>query len=377
MDQKKITTEPSPSSAPSPLDNEDNVIQQQQQDEDEDDVGVEEDPYYYDSKNRRQTMLMDGELFGQVQMQLDHENPNLFSETYAMCFASAAIFPLADVREAARTGHIDAPEVISLPVRVSVIVAAFFRNMETLKRVMKPAAYEFVLPMKPLLDGGESIYGTLMSTLLPATVHYFGDDYSKSECVYALVKNPILKRIVLCFRGSITTQDWFQDSKNVVAYVRNPLGLRPGLTEKVGIHLGFKEYLYDESRRVASSLVSLEPVMEKLDVVKLAVQRNARDLLAWKYSTSATDRHDDGLADAAENVSSEEGGPSGIGPSEGSSEGATENAVATSNIGDDPANSSRSSRTKVSRLTRILEEMDSLWKENDDCRIYITGHSLG
>lgn len=70
----------------------------------------------------------------------------------------------------------------------------------------------------------------------------FSDENADKECVYAVAVNHFLKRVSVVFRGSVTQQDFVKDAKALVGAVDNPLGDPPEL----GIHLGFKEYLYGE-----------------------------------------------------------------------------------------------------------------------------------
>ena len=139
---------------------------------------------------------------------VDIFNPSLFSETFSMAVGSALIFPLAEVREKARAGKIDAPEIVPLPVRAETIMNVFFDKKDELKKLLKPADFELMRVLYDLLNSFEDelVYnGKMLSSIISnATLHFFGDDDTKSECVYFLLLNPLLKRILLCFRGSIT-----------------------------------------------------------------------------------------------------------------------------------------------------------------------------
>ena len=139
---------------------------------------------------------------------VDIFNPSLFSETFSMAVGSALIFPLAEVREKARAGKIDAPEIVPLPVKAETIMNVFFDKKDELKQLLKPADFELMRVLYELTNSVEDelVYnGKMLSSIISnATLHFFGDDDTKSECVYFLLLNPVLKRILLCFRGSIT-----------------------------------------------------------------------------------------------------------------------------------------------------------------------------
>ena len=51
---------------------------------------------------------------------------------------------MADVREAAREGIIDAPEAITLPLTTNAIEQAFLDNEYILKKKLKPADFAFM-----------------------------------------------------------------------------------------------------------------------------------------------------------------------------------------------------------------------------------------
>ena len=181
---------------------------------------------------------------------------------------------MADVREAAREGIIDAPEAITLPLTINAIEQAFLDNEDILKKKLKPADFAFMESLagignktkeKEVIGGEEEeeeeenhseendARKKMINMLQQCTLDYCGDDNSENDCVYLIFKNPILKRITVCFRGSITYQDWIKDAKVVVGDIPNPLSDRPDQPPTIGVHLGFKEYLYGTSRKTSIS----------------------------------------------------------------------------------------------------------------------------
>lgn len=308
---------------------------------------------------------------------IDIENPTLFSETFSMAVASAAIFPLAEVREAARAEKIDAPGIIPLPVKTMTIVQTFVDHKDELKKLLKPADFELMELLYDLLfpasDVIESNGSLLWDIVNDASLHYFGDDDSKSECVYFLLLNPTLNRVLLCFRGSITTKDWIQDSKNVVGKIHNPLFMRSDQGETLGVHLGFREYLY--SRSTNASLLNLKA---DLSVPVLSI---AKQISASARSAHSTENRDHAVDDKND------------GREESIDENGENYSSAVSSATDQsdqiltpitPSESKQSLTAETSahpqarcRLEKILDEIDNLRRENRGYRIYVSGHSLG
>jgi hypothetical protein len=305
------------------------------------------------------------------QRSYDIQNPNLFVETYAMSMASSAIFSLAKVREAAKSGIIDAPEVISLPMRVVDALRAFSINKHALKKVMKPADVTFLSTLQGQVERNEAVDAFFMQSVVEnAVVHFFGDDDPKSECVHLLLENPQMKRILLCFRGSITMNDWLKDSKVMVGYIKNPLFMRPNQPAEIGVHLGFREYLYDERREIS---LKLPPVRAKINLLK----KNVRTI-PQKVKKILPCHGEDNEDDAGENLSTlvvEQS--AALAPDDGLLEKEDGNEKASPKRVDEIAKTSSGKTIGNSRIARILEEVDSIRSKREDFRIYVTGHSLG
>jgi hypothetical protein len=306
-------------------------------------------------------------------------NPSLFSETYAMSLAAAAIFSFADVRRAARNGKINAPEATGLPLPVSTALQVYSDHREVLQKIMKKADTNFLNTMLQYLQNNETVEGFLIPKVLnEAMIHYFGDEDTNSECVYLLLESPQLSRIVLCFRGSITMNDWIKDSKVVVGYIKNPLFMRPNQPQRLGVHLGFREYLYDESRSVS---LNLSLVTQKMKVVKKAARELPQKMTSLLISTSPSDNESQAVS-ANKDM---ERTASAIFLNNGTDQETPEMTItATKNNNQtvvpprtDPDIKTSGNDIKTSRLTQILNEVGSLRSKHEEYRIYVTGHSLG
>jgi hypothetical protein len=70
---------------------------------------------------------------------------------------------------------------------------------------------------------------------------------------YCISLNNASKRVVISFRGSVTKKDFRQDSKAVLGRIDNPVKA-DHLAEELGVHLGFREYLYNEEKQLAKAL---------------------------------------------------------------------------------------------------------------------------
>jgi len=191
------------------------------------------------------------------------QNPPLFLELYSMAFTSASIFALAEVRQAARNGKIDNTQldIISTPVATGSIVKAFDRNQKFFQSNLSPDVYEFLVSLTRITDidaalnaedGKQDQKKKALAFINSLSIDYFGDDNAQSQCLYMITRSPVTKRIALIFRGSTTIQDWIKDSKFIVSDIENPVSDRPNQLPMIGIHKGFREYLYGESRTVTT-----------------------------------------------------------------------------------------------------------------------------
>jgi hypothetical protein len=290
------------------------------QDDNEDDIGVS-------IERLSQNMKFDGKNPSLL------INPTLFSETYAMSLVAAAIFSFADVRKAARNGKINAPEATVLPLRVMTALQVFADHKDD-----------------------QTVDGLSFSNIVKdIAIHYFGDEDTNSDCVYLLLESRQLARIVLCFRGSITINDWIKDSKVVVGSIKNPLYMRPHQPPKLGVHLGFREYLYDETKSVT---LKFPLVSEKIEIVKKAARDLPQSMKSLLTSNTPTDVE---APLVSANKDSEEESPK------------TNDKTAA--VPSRPDTDIRNNKTN--RLSQILEQVGSLRSKREDYRIYVTGHSLG
>lgn len=72
----------------------------------------------------------------------------------------------------------------------------------------------------------------------------FDDEKSEEELVYGVGVNHRYKFVVVAFRGSVSHQDFIQDAKIFVSTVPNPVEDLEEVGDRIGVHLGFQEYLF-------------------------------------------------------------------------------------------------------------------------------------
>ena len=169
--------------------------------------------------------------------ELTEKGPNLFLDVTEATLAAIGTFIVADFRNIARREKIPkelAVEALTLPmlnVRVLEIAKLFEESG------IRNRNRDFF----NLRSRYEEIQKCRRST---CTVYYVEDENSMSECVHIVARDTLRKTILLTFRGSITLTDWYKDLKLMIGEVPNPLYGVKDQPEKVGIHLGFRDYLY-------------------------------------------------------------------------------------------------------------------------------------
>ena len=343
-------------------------------------------------------------------------------------FPKIAIFALADVRAAAREGIIETPEAIeTLPVSTNAIIETFRANEEKLQTILKEADYAFLRKCshntnnadrsaEDAEDAVDSDQKMTQGMLKKCTFNYFGDDNAENDCVYLIFKNPLKKRITVCFRGSITFQDWIKDSKVFVGDIPNPVSDRPDQPPMIGVHLGFREYLYGKSRNVSiTQLGSIRSSFRSFysassdDEPNAAVDadrgidESSTKKNAWNFeslgsalsklkemavmtgtpengtrSVNENDLNEDGLDDNNNNNDNDNNKNDSDSDKKSNDDTEKNDDENENDYSENTGNSRESSATvHECRLDKILEEIESLSKENEDYAIYITGHSLG
>eukprot|EP00560_Eucampia_antarctica_P002376 CAMPEP_0197835012 /NCGR_PEP_ID=MMETSP1437-20131217/24460_1 /TAXON_ID=49252 ORGANISM="Eucampia antarctica, Strain CCMP1452" /NCGR_SAMPLE_ID=MMETSP1437 /ASSEMBLY_ACC=CAM_ASM_001096 /LENGTH=446 /DNA_ID=CAMNT_0043440139 /DNA_START=61 /DNA_END=1401 /DNA_ORIENTATION=+ len=178
----------------------------------------------------------------------EYEYPTLYEEADDMLDSALIMYPIASLRKLARgnpevfSGD-DAALVLKEPIAVREFDGIIERNLETLKQNMT------VEELKVMDDALDAIVERqdMAGAKHRCIMRQVGDDNSNEELVYAIFVDSALKRVVVSFRGSTTPKDFIQDAKIWIEDIDNPLaGVSKSQPKKLGLHVGFKDYLFDE-----------------------------------------------------------------------------------------------------------------------------------
>lgn len=158
----------------------------------------------------------------------------------------AALFTyfFADLRDLAKQGKlVGEPEaldkIMNLPLRAEdllSLVDVYMRNAVELKK------YEQNIVSGLMHIRDRNIRASLMPGHQPlAEMVIYDDDDQETKCVYLIAVSTVEKRVVVCFRGSVTQKDFVKDAQMVMRDV--PVHAFQDLmskSEMVGIHHGFQ-----------------------------------------------------------------------------------------------------------------------------------------
>lgn len=162
------------------------------------------------------------------------------------------MFCIPDLRAMAKEGVLKGdPEqiqrIVALPATLEDIVTVFGENKEALagrfKDEERAQMYQDALSLRKFSLDNDAKRKAMQKIFL---IH-FVDEKEEEECVYAVSLNHVSKRVGIYFRGSVTKKDFRQDSKAIMSAIHNPVKA-DHLAEELGVHLGFREYLYSEEK---------------------------------------------------------------------------------------------------------------------------------
>jgi hypothetical protein len=177
--------------------------------------------------------------------------PNLFLEATEAMLAAISTFALADMRSLAHRNLLSkehAAEVLTLPMEGPRWRELAKKHEKLVKRDRS----------RDFIDLSE-LYFEPRNRQKSMVVHHVGDENANSECVHIIARDTLRETIVLVFRGSITLTDWYQDVKLMIDDVPNPLYGVKDQPEKVGIHLGFRNYLHGPANKLFKTVAKLVP----------------------------------------------------------------------------------------------------------------------
>lgn len=89
------------------------------------------------------------------------------------------------------------------------------------------------------------------SHMVSTSIIAFDDEFETEELVYSIQIDSNRKRIMVCFRGSVTKTDWATDFSIYMEEVTNPVKRGERGPKTVKIHNGFHDYLFETNLRGA------------------------------------------------------------------------------------------------------------------------------
>jgi pimeloyl-ACP methyl ester carboxylesterase len=181
---------------------------------------------------------------------------SLYEEAHAALMFAFLMFCVPDLRAVARDGLLngDAEQIqriIDLPCSLEDISTIFSQNKdllteERLKSEERAALYDGALSLAIVKCFEIDESGREMARQMTQLI-CLDDENEEEHCVYAVVINHWRRRICVSFRGSVTNKDFRQDLKAVMTTIDNPVHfLDNSQPTELGVHLGFREYLYKE-----------------------------------------------------------------------------------------------------------------------------------
>jgi len=300
-----------------------------------------------------------------------------------MTIGCIAVFLLADLRKLAKkrallvdaeAGIDDNELMLQLPFKAgNSIVLIWGRNRQIIKRKMRADQYKALEHLVERLTEEFQSYPGLWES----QCEFVGDEKASNECVYSIHTNPIRKRIVVAFRGSITLRDWFQDSKSAFGEVTNPLyGIDLSSGEKsdddkdrdrpeiIPLHLGFKEYLYGSKFPLLS--VPLKDISSRLP----SLPENVRDVHLPDISEL--------LPKTVNRTKSEEVKEGNVQIGNPQSEVEIDGKINSTDVfAHTQQTNDEAGMQKQTKMATILDQISAIYETRDDYELYITGHSLG
>ena len=289
---------------------------------------------------------------------------SLYHEILQALLFSNLIMCIPPLRDWGREGVLQGdPERLErlehLPCTVADIVTIFQDNQELLtkeggilKNESKCILYQQALGLQTAPDDERDISKVMFG---PHSYHEVAQDLEivvisdhrqQTDIVYMVAVSHVRKQCWVIFRGSTTQKDYKQDAKMLLAEIQNPIDPKHQYLhreEELGMHLGFREYLYTEEK--------IAKVLFKPKIYK--------KYLALVSSLGGDKDNEQATTQAAEQIAMQ-----------------------------DPKASVRLTRKHKTRDLKkslelpqkhqlIIEQVLDVIDEHDDYRLFCTGHSLG
>jgi len=227
------------------------------------------------------------------------DRPSLLDESLEMLTGSLMIYIFADLREMARNGKIDCPDLLEEPITVKQVITAIAENKQAiidqsidhedceqklgnlkkkfgikLQQKLEQQSSDEVR-IEEVLQGGSAAMASAaaLSQTQESVLAHFRDEKSTQGVVYGIAVNHVKKRITIIFRGSVTQQDFLTDARSSQKKIDNPLAAEfipsdEKTISDIQIHSGFHSYLFRKDKDGKVRLVHI------FDDVKQLLQEN-------------------------------------------------------------------------------------------------------
>jgi predicted lipase len=164
--------------------------------------------------------------------------PDLYTEVDEMLETCVLIYPMVEIRRKARSSDFDglsAEKVLYLPQTHTEIMQVVSHNKDKISDTSLKS--EFFMKALEAADKRSRLH--LSSTTIVAVE----DKHEKEELVYSIEVNHQRKRVVVCFRGSVTKMDWAMNFEIYMKEVPNPMRAHASQSQTIRVHNGFHDYL--------------------------------------------------------------------------------------------------------------------------------------
>ena len=196
--------------------------------------------------------MEDEELFRDLETALGEQS--LYDEAHDSLLSAFFMFFVSDLRDLIKQNLLEGDaemlrSIVELPCSLHDIFSIFEKNKELLSEKLEDEARAEMYRAGMSLQRFSIVKGDHETTRkVQESIKYlvFSDENEEEEIVYAIATSPVRRRINVSFRGSVTRKDFRQDLRAVLSSIDNPIKDDPDLSEHLGVHLGFREYLYSE-----------------------------------------------------------------------------------------------------------------------------------
>ena len=177
----------------------------------------------------------------------DYTYRSLGDEVKDSLTVSLLTYFLAELRNVAKQGKLDAePEILekimNLPIGAEDMLGLIDVYVKNAGKLSENEQIIVTALMRIRENNLRQMKGQLPPGQSVAQILVYDDDYQDSQCVYLIAISRVQKRVVVAFRGSVTTTDFIKDAQAIMRNVpvhafRDLWGKK---SEIVGIHHGFQ-----------------------------------------------------------------------------------------------------------------------------------------